>query len=49
MKEALHIHNFPPELRREIKAQAAKEGKSIKDWVIKVFESALNTKSEHTK
>jgi len=42
MKEALHIHNFPEDLRRQIKAAAAISGMSIKDWVIEAVNAKLS-------
>lgn len=37
----LNIRNMPADLMREAKIAAAREGRSLREWVIKVIEKAL--------
>ena len=37
----LHIKNFPPDLARALKAAAAQDGKTLRDFVIALLRDGL--------
>lgn len=44
--QGLNVRNFPDDLYREIKVAAAKEGKTLKDWVIEAIKEKLERDSK---
>jgi len=37
----LNVRNFPDDIHREMKVAAAKEGKTLKDWLIVAIKDRL--------
>lgn len=43
---ALNIRNFPDDLHREMKVTAAKEGRTIREWIIEAVKEKLERDKE---
>ena len=43
---ALNVRYFPDDLHREMKVAAAKEGKTLKDWLIEAIKEKLERSKE---
>jgi len=39
---ALNIRNFPDDLHREVKVASAKEGRTIREWIIEAIKEKLD-------
>ncbi|MFU2207234.1 3-hydroxyacyl-CoA dehydrogenase [Solidesulfovibrio sp. C21] len=44
--KAINIKVFPDDVHREAKAQAAKEGKTLQDWIIEAVKEKLERSKE---
>ena len=45
--KAINIKVFPEDLHREAKAQAAKDGKTLQDWIIEAVKEKLERSKEN--
>lgn len=44
--KALNIRSIPDEVHREAKAAAAKEGKTLQDWIVEAIKEKLQRSKE---